>query len=117
MHALYNHSGELIAYQYQNALVHPENMQVLGLILGNCVFDQKAKVLGKLFQQKVYNLSGEVLASKADNSLPVPENVDTNSIIQEAWKILILIKDHSCAWVTAKTAWAPYSLAELIYVY
>jgi hypothetical protein len=117
MHALYNHSGELIAYQYQHALVHPENMQVLGLVLGNCVFDQKAKVLGKLFQQKIYNLSGEVLAYKAGQPLPIPENIDTNSIIQQTWNIVILIKDHSCAWVAAKTAWAPYSLAELIYAY
>lgn len=117
MHALYNHSGELIAYQYQNALVHPENMEVLGLVLGNCVFDQRAKVLGKLFQQKVYNLSGEVLASKADESLAIPEDLDTNGIIQEAWKIMTQINDHNCAWVTPKTSWAPYSLAELIYAY
>ncbi len=116
MHALYNHSGELIAYQYQNALVHPESMEVLGLVLGNCVFNQQAKVLGKLFQQKVYNLSGEILASKAGHSLPVPAELDTSGIISEAWKIVVLISDHSCAWVHAKTGWATSSLAELLYV-
>lgn len=116
MHALYNHSGELIAYQYQNALVHPENMKVLGLVLGNCVFNQEAKVLGKLFQQKVYNLSGEILASKDETPLPVPESLDTTGVIGEAWKIVVQIKDHSCAWVHARTAWAGSSLGELLYL-
>lgn len=116
MHALYNHSGELIAYQYQNALVHPESMDVLGIVLGNCVFDQQARPLGKLFQQKVYNLSGEILASKDDKALPVPGEADTNGIIQAAWKIVVMVKDHSCAWVNAQTAWASASLAEALYV-
>lgn len=116
MQALYNHSGELIAYQYLNMILHPDNMQVLGLVLGNCVFDQKAKLLGKLFQQKVYNMSGEVLASKSEASLPLPANMDLTPCIMDAWKILLMIKDHTCSWVTTKNAWAPASLAESIYV-
>lgn len=116
MQALHNHSGELIAYQYLNMILHPDNMQVLGLVLGNCVFDQKAKVLGKLFQQKVYNMSGEVLASKSDASLPLPENMNVTGCIMDAWKILLMINDHSCPWVTTKNTWAQASLAESIYV-
>ncbi|MDB5211926.1 MAG: hypothetical protein JWQ30_2753 [Sediminibacterium sp.] len=116
MQALHNHGGELIAYQYLNMILHPESLEVLGLVLGNCVFDQEAKPLGKLFQQKVYNLSGEVLASKSEVSLPVPENMNITHCIMEAWKILLLIKDHSCPWVTAKNTWASASLAEAIYV-
>jgi hypothetical protein len=116
MHALYNHSGELIAYQYQNMIIHPENLQVLGLVLGNCVFDLQSRVLGKLFQQKVFNLSGEVLATKSDESLPVPEKMNVTDCILDAWKILLMIKDHACPWVTVRNAWAPASLAEFIYV-
>ena len=112
MQALYNHGGELIAYQFQNMLIHPDNWQVLG----NCVFDQNAKVLGKLFQQKVYNLSGEVLASKSDESLPVPKEINTTNCILQAWQILVMIKDHSCPWVNAKTNWSSASLAEFIYI-
>ena len=33
MQALHNHSGELIAYHYQNMLIHPEDLQVMGLVL------------------------------------------------------------------------------------
>ncbi|MEO8171430.1 MAG: hypothetical protein ABI581_00050 [Sediminibacterium sp.] len=115
MQALRNHSGELIAYQYLNMILHPDNLQVLGLVLGNCVFDLKAKVLGKLFQEKVYNFSGEVLASRSNASLPLPVNMDTTHCIMDAWKILLMIKDHSCPWVTTKETWAPASLAEFIY--
>jgi len=116
MHALYNNGGELIAYQYLNILVHPDSMEVLGLVLGNCVFDLKAKVLGKLFQQKVYNLSGEILASKSGTCIPLPQNMNITSCIMGAWEILLMIKDHSCPWVTTKNKWAPASLAESVYI-
>jgi hypothetical protein len=116
MQALYNHGGELIAYQYQNMLIHPDNWQVLGLVLGNCVFNQSAKVLGKFVQQNVYNLNGEVLASKAAISLPLPNELNTKNCFAQAWKILVMIKDHSCPWVNAKSKWSPASLAEAIYV-
>jgi hypothetical protein len=115
MQALFNHAGELIAYQHQNMLIHPDNMQVLGLVLGNCVFSNQAKVLGKLFQQKVYGLSGEVLASKADATLPLPLSFDITGSIRQAWQILVKIKDHSCPWVPAKESWSRFSLAEYLY--
>lgn len=115
MHALYNHAGEVIAYQYLNVLIHPENLQVLGLVLGNCVFDHQAKVLGKLFQQNVYNLSGEVMARKSDESIPLPEGIDSTNCSAEAWNILLQVKDHACPWVAVKNAWANASLAESIY--
>ena len=115
MHALYNHGGELIAYQYLNVLIHPDSHKVLGLVLGNCVFDRDANVLGKMFQQKVFNLSGEILASKSDESLPLPPNIDTTGCILEGWNILLLINDHSCPWVTVSNTWSPASLAESIY--
>lgn len=115
MQAFYNHAGELIAYQYQNMLIHPDNWQVLGLVLGNCVFNQRAKVLGKLFQQKVYDLSGEVLASKADASIPLPGSFSPTNCLLQAWKILVMIKDHSCPWVATKNKWSAASLAESLY--
>ncbi|NCI45538.1 4-fold beta flower protein [Sediminibacterium soli] len=115
MQALYNHAGEVVAYQYQHMLVHPDNLKVLGLILGNCVFSNQANMLGKLFQQKVYNLSGEVLASKDEASLPLPQSFDTTGSIMEAWQILVKIRDHSCPWVTAKNNWSHSSLGELLY--
>lgn len=30
MQALYNHAGDLIAYQYQNMIIRPDNLKVLG---------------------------------------------------------------------------------------
>ncbi len=117
MQALYNHGGELIAYQYQNMLIHPDNFEVLGLILGNCVYDHHSNVLGKLFQKNVYSLSGEVLACKTDTSLPLPQNYNNANSILQAWKILTSIKDHACPWVTVKNVWSQASLAESLYLY
>lgn len=117
MQALYNHGGELITYHYQNMLLHPDNFKVLGLVLGNCVFDAQAKIIGKLFQQKVYNLSGEVLASQSDVSMPLPSNFSTANCVVHAWRILVQIKDHDCPWVTVKEKWSQTSLAEYLYAY
>ncbi len=115
MQLLYNHSGELIAYHHQNMLIHPEDLNVMGLVLGNCVFDQQARIIGKLFQEKVYNVSGEVLASQAKDSLPLPGGFDIHNSILHAWEILVMIKDHSCPFVNPKNAWSTASLAECLY--
>lgn len=115
MQALYNHAGELIAYQHQNMLFHPDDMQVLGLVLGNCVFGNQANILGKMFQQKVYSLSGEVLASKAEDSLPLPHHFNITGSILQAWQILVKIKEHNCPWVQTKDTWSRASLAEYLY--
>ncbi len=115
MQGLYNRSGELIAYCGHNMLLHPDNMSVLGLVLGNCVFDQRAKVLGKLFGHKIYNLSGEVLAEAHDGPPSIHSSRNLRECMADAWSILTLIKDHSCPWVPAGKTWAQYSLAEHIY--
>lgn len=117
MQAFYNRSNELIAYHHQNMIMHPETLEVLGVILGNCVFDQQAKILGKFFHQKIHNLSGEILAIQSGDSLPVPAELNNVESIMEGWNILSRIKDHSCAWVLEKTTWADISLAEMMYQY
>jgi hypothetical protein len=117
MQALYNHGGELIAYHYQNMLLHPDHFEVLGLVLGNCVFDHQAKLLGKLFQKNVYNLEGEVLANQPDDSLALPLLFDNTKSVIQAWHILTKIKDHVCPWVKVKHTWSRTSLAEHLYVY
>lgn len=115
MQALYNHAGELVAFQYQHMLIHPDSAAVLGLVLGNCVFGHQATILGKLFGKHVYNLAGEVLASRADAPMPLPPRFNTTGNILAAWQILVNIKDHSCPWVTTQNNWSRFSLGELLY--
>jgi hypothetical protein len=116
MQALYNHTGELIAYQYQHMLLHPGNLTVLGLVIGDCVFGSQARVLGKVFQRKVYNMSGEVLARREEKPLLLPEKFDIKSSITQAWRILMKIRDHACPWVDTKEKWSQASLDELLYI-
>ncbi len=115
MQALYNHGGELIAYHHQNMLLHPYDLEVLGLVLGNCVFDRQARILGKLVHQKIYNLSGEVLARQSDSPGPLPEKFSEDHCVQQAWQILTMIKDHNCPWVTTRDTWSRDSLAGYLY--
>jgi hypothetical protein len=115
MQSIYNQANELVAYQYQNLILHPENYSVLGLVLGNCVFNKDAKVLGKLFHQKVHDLSGQVLAIRDDNTLPLPNGFEPDECIIQGWQILINIKDHTCPWVTEKETWSETSFAQLLY--
>ena len=117
MQEIYNHSGELIAYQYQNMLLHPNKWDVLGLVLGNCVYNHQAVALGKFVQHNIYNFSGEVMARKSDASIPVPDQIDLTKSILQGWDILLGIKDYSSPWVETTPKWSNASLAESLYTY
>ncbi len=116
MHSLYNRSGELIAYLHQNAIVHPDTFEVLGIVLGNCVFGRQAKMLGKFFHHKVYAVTGELLAREDEAVLSVPQSLNGKNCISQVWDIMIRIKDHLCPWVPEKETWSSASLAEFLYV-
>ncbi len=116
MNALYNRSGEVIAYLHQNAIMHPDTFEVIGMTLGNCVFDPQAKVIGKFFHDKVYAISGELLAKKDHKPVSIPQYLNVTDSIMQSWQILTRIKDHVCPWVTEKETWSNRSLAEYLYV-
>ena len=115
MQAIYNHSKELVAYQFKNVIIHPDDFSVLGLVLGNCLFDKEANVLGKLFHHKVLNLAGEVMAYKDESPFQMPANFDNLDCIQKGWQILIKIKNHSCPWIIEKKSWSKTTIAESLY--
>ncbi len=116
MHSLYNRSGEVIAYLHQNAIIHPDSFEVLGVVLGNCVFGPQAKLLGKFFHDKVYAFSGELLAKKEQQPTSLPQRFNVSNCIKQAWQILTRIKEHVCPWVVEKEVWSNASLAEYLYV-
>jgi len=116
MHSLYNRAGEVIAYLHQNAIIHPDTLEVHGVVLGNCVFGPHAKLLGKFCHDKLYNTSGEMLAKKEQVSMSLPLSFNYTNSIAQSWKILTRIKDHVCPWVPEKDVWSRASFAEYLYV-
>jgi hypothetical protein len=115
MHSLFNRSGELVAYLHQNAIVHPDTFEVLGVVLGNCVFGSQAKVLGKIVHDKVYAVTGEMLAKADTLTLSLPQRFNVKKCISQSWQLLMRIKDHACPWINEKETWSKSSLAEFLY--
>ncbi len=112
MYPLYNRHGDLIAYLHQNAIIHPESFDVLGVMLGNCVFGPQAKVLGKIFHNKLYALTGELLARTEKTPMSIPQKLDVSACISQAWQIMTRINDHICPWIPEKEVWSKSSLNE-----
>jgi len=114
MYPLNNRSGELIAYLHQNAILHPDSLEVMGVLLGNCVFDPQARMLGKYFHNKLYTVKGELLATSKPEPEPVPQKLSSQSWMRQTWQILDRIKDHICPWVPEKDNWSKSSLVECL---
>jgi len=115
MYPIYNRTGEIIAYLHQNAIIHPDNFDVLGILLGNCVFGPQAKVLGKSFHDKVYSLKGELLARIEKTPAVLPQSLNVRKCIDESFQLMVRIKDHICPWIPERQDWASASLAEQLY--
>ena len=114
MQAFYNQGGDLIAFHNQNMILQPDSFDVLGLVLGNCIFNKNAEIIGKLFQQKVYQLSGEMIAYQPEETLPVPENFVLTNSLQQAWRILMGIKNHDSPWVNPNGKWSKKKFTDFL---
>ena len=116
MYPLYNRTGEIIAYLHYHAIIHPDSFEVLGVMLGNCVFGPQAKLLGKFFHDNVYSIKGELLARMEKTPSVLPQKLNVKKCVSESWQLMVRIKDHICPWIPEKKEWANASLAEHLYV-
>jgi hypothetical protein len=105
---VYDQSGETIAYVYQNIIVDTERQEVLGLILGNCVYGREESPAGKLFRNTFRKPNGKMVARLGDEiSLVTPP--DEAAVLRQAWQILSRMREHTCIWIEEKDSWSPQS--------
>lgn len=115
MYALLNQSRETIAYIETNMILGAEHSDLIGVLLGNCLFDKNGRLAGKFFGSKVYNLKGEQLADAviADSAA----DVSFQRHLGEASDIAYSIADHADVWIDPTGKWGRQQLAEVLEVH
>jgi hypothetical protein len=113
MKAIVNKAGETVAYLYLTIILDVDQKNVLGILLGNCVFGARKEPVGKFFNDTFRKKNGKIVAVLGKKtSSKKPDN--QAEILLNAWKFLSEVKDHTCAWVEEKDSWTKESFTELL---
>lgn len=114
MYALLGPQGVTQAYIEKNRIVDAESLQLMGILLGNCVFDCSGKMKGKFLDNVLYAMDGKILA-KGNVMPPVPaveELLDQHR--QEGAAVLQSITNHTDIWIFISDAWSGQALQEVL---
>jgi hypothetical protein len=112
MYVLFNQSKEAVAYIETNMIVDANSPELVGVLLGNCLFDRQGKLTGKFFGGVVYNLKGEQLAeAHVPDAIPGGE-FSFQKYLQEASSIVYSITNHADVWIEPAGKWGKASLME-----
>ena len=107
--------GITIAYLHKKMLIDPTCKIVLGLIVGNCLFGNKAEPVGKLFNNKIRDTQGRIVV-KLDTETFYTAPVNETELMAGTWRILMQIKNHVCSWIPEMTTWSDKNLTEILWV-
>lgn len=112
MTTLLDRHGKLSAFFYNNKVLLASTSEVIGIILGDCVFGKSGDVKGKIFNKTLYAASGEIVAREQElQSIPA---FDPIKALFEGWAIVDKITQHECPWITPKDKWHMLSIEELL---
>ena len=103
-------SGTKIDAVYLNNILALPTGEVIGVILGHCVFDRRGVVKAKYFTQTLYDLDGRILAKESDSDSNI--HIDLLKMQEQGWKIISHIGDHDCPRITPKNEWSTIPLEE-----
>lgn len=110
MTTLLDKIGKPAAVLYNNKILSLDNFNVIGVILGSCVFGKSGTIKGKIFNKTLYSLSGEIVAKEQELLSIRLEQFDPVQALFQGWAILEKIKDHYCPWITATEKWHPNNI-------
>ncbi len=101
-----------IAFVHNNTILVPESQEVLGVIIGDCVYGKKGMFKGKYINKKIYSPDGEMLATETGNTGNTI--LDLSWVRHQSWNVINSIRNHISPWVVTKNTWASYSLPEFL---
>jgi len=113
MTSIVDKNGNTIAYMYLTIILDVEQKQVLGLVLGNCLFGYESSPVGKFFKDTFRKRNGEILALLGKEVFP-EKPADEKRILRDAWEMLSGVKDHICMWVDEKQKWSEEDLSNYL---
>lgn len=114
MYALESRNGITEAYMEKNRIVAADSLQLLGILLGNCVFDCAGKMTGKFLDNTFYNVRGEIVVK----GRVVPPSAEVEELLnqhqQEGAAVLKSITNHTDIWIETSGLWSKNTLAETL---
>lgn len=114
MYVLLNQAKETVAYIETNMIAKAGSMELLGVLLGNCLFDRQGKLTGKFFGGVVYNLKGEQLADSRISEPVAGGEAAFQVHLQEATSIVYSITNHVDVWIEPTGKWAKLGLERVL---
>ncbi|BAV05599.1 hypothetical protein SAMN05421788_108258 [Filimonas lacunae] len=114
MYALSNQHGQVEAFMEKNRIVAADSLQMIGILLGNCVFDCSGKMVGKFLDNVLYHLSGKILSKGA--LVPVTTEVEAllGQYQEEGAVVLRSITNHTDRWIEITTEWSKVELHNVL---
>lgn len=115
MTTIINKSGDTIAYLYQNMILDISREQVIGLLLGNCVFGKQTGPAGKFFNDTFRKKNGKIIAKLGvDVSATFKKSPKDAQLSLQAWQILTRVDNHVCLWIDEKKSWTKQSFIDYL---
>jgi hypothetical protein len=106
---LSDHNQSVVALIYNNILLIPDG-KVIGVLLGHCVFGIDGQVKARYFKHNLFTMEGKILAKDGESDERFA--IDIPQLVENAWILLMKIKDHTCPTVVPGDDWATTSVSE-----
>lgn len=104
--------GNTVAYLHKKMLIDSACSTVLGLIVGNCIFGNRAEPVGKFFSNTLRDIQGRIISKVSPEFYTTP--VNESELMAGTWRILMQIKNHVCTWIPEMNTWSDQTLIEVL---
>jgi hypothetical protein len=102
-----------LAIIFKNMILSADGKNVIGIAIGDCLFNKNSKVIGKIINGYAYDIVGSILG-KVEPPIETIQIDLSQDMLKESWNILSAIKEHTCPWITLKTEWSLSSISDLL---
>lgn len=94
-----------VAFLQHMIIFNLDKEEVVGILLGDCIFGKSEKIIGKIFKGHAHLLNGDIIGKVEQNDLEKNFNVKKAHLLS-AWDILSNVKDHTPIWIEASKKWS-----------
>jgi hypothetical protein len=113
MYIIKNKNENVVAVIQNNIVFSAENHEVVGILIGDCLYGKSFKMIGKIFNSTVYLLDGNIVGV-VEASTAYKVKVIKKEHMVDAWAILTGVKEHTSQWITEKKTWAQKELLDYL---
>src|SRR5919112_5368572 len=106
-----NKTGNVIAFLHHNILIDVTTKNVIGIVLGNCVYGERSYAVGKFFNHVFRDVEGKIIGVN-DTEQKISIDINEQELVNGAWQLLMQINNHNCAWVPENLEWSETPLTD-----